>query len=106
MLGYRGEIVTVPAKKGDPRNLTQTPGVHERSPAWSPDGKSIAYFSDATGEYRLVVRPQDGKGEGQVLRVERVRVLRRDRSWSPDSKKIAFMDNSRTLSWIDLQQRK
>src|SRR5262249_47183085 len=40
VLEYRGEIVTVPAKKGDPHNLTQSPGVHERSPAWSPDGKS------------------------------------------------------------------
>ena len=44
---FRGEIVTVPASKGDPRNLTRSPGVHERSPAWSPDGQSIAYFSDA-----------------------------------------------------------
>ncbi len=65
VLGYRGEIVTVPAKKGDPRNLTQTPGAHERHPAWSPDGKSIAYLSDATGEYQLVIRPQDGKGDGK-----------------------------------------
>ena len=51
MLEYRGEIVTVPVKKGDPRNLTQTTGSHERSPAWSPDGKSIAYFSDHSSEY-------------------------------------------------------
>ena len=67
VLEYRGEIVTVPAKKGDTRNLTQTPGAHERSPVWSPDGKSIAYFSDDSGEYQLVVRPQDGKGSGRIL---------------------------------------
>src|SRR5205823_1223366 len=60
---FRGEIVTVPAEKGDPRNLTETPGVHERSPAWSPDGKSIAYFSDEGGEYQLHVRAANGKGE-------------------------------------------
>ena len=59
---YRGEIVTVPAEKGDPRNLTDSPGVNDRSPAWSPDGKSIAWFSDEGGEYRLRVKPADGKG--------------------------------------------
>ena len=46
---FRGEIITVPAEKGDPRNITQTTAVHEKFPAWSPDGKSIAYFSDASG---------------------------------------------------------
>ena len=59
----RGEIITVPAEKGDPRNCTQSPGIHERYPTWSPDGKSIAYFSDASGEYALCVAPQDGKGK-------------------------------------------
>src|SRR5215472_3356271 len=49
--GFRGEIVTVPAEKGDVRNLTHSPAVHERSPVWSPDGRSIAYFSDEPGEY-------------------------------------------------------
>jgi tricorn protease len=60
---FRGEIISVPADKGDPRNLTKTPAAHERSPAWSPDGASIAYLSDAGGEYLLKVEPQDGKGE-------------------------------------------
>ncbi len=62
----RGEIVTVPAEKGDPRNLTLTAGAHERGSAWSPDGASIAYFSDASGEYELAVAPQNGKGEVQT----------------------------------------
>ena len=105
VLEYRGEIVTVPAKKGDPHNLTQTPGAHERSPAWSPDGKSIAYFSDATGEYQLVVRPQDGKGEGRSYPLKGSGFYEQP-AWSPDSKKIAFIDNSRTLYWIDLATRR
>ena len=98
---YRGEIVTVPAKKGDPRNLTESPGVHERSPVWSPDGHSIAYFSDASGEYTLRVCPQDGKGEPRVYPLHGTGYYERP-VWSPDSKKIAFLDNTRTLSWIDL----
>jgi hypothetical protein len=66
---FRGEIVTVPAEKGDPRILTNSPGVHERNPAWSPDGKTIAYFSDEGGEYQLVLAPQNGKGEPRKLRL-------------------------------------
>ena len=101
MLEYRGEIITVPAKKGDPRNLTETPGVHERSPIWSPDGKSIAYFSDASGEYALQIRAQDGKGEPRVLALKGAGFYERP-VWSPDSKKISYVDNARTLYWIDL----
>ena len=56
-----GEILTVPAEKGDLRNLTNTPGVMERTPAWSPDGKTIAYFSDESGEYALHIKPQTGE---------------------------------------------
>ena len=59
----RGEIISVPAEKGDPRNLTNTPGVMERDPQWSPDGKNIAYLSDESGEYALHIRPQSGAGE-------------------------------------------
>ncbi|MFI5459249.1 MAG: PDZ domain-containing protein [Isosphaerales bacterium] len=101
VLEYRGEIVTVPVKKGDPRNLTRTPGAHERSPVWSPDGKSIAYFSDASGEYALVVRPQDGKGEGRSYPLKGAGFYERP-VWSPDSGKIAFIDNARTIYWINL----
>ena len=72
---FRGEIVTVPAEKGDPRNLTETPGAHERSPVWSPDGRSIAYFTDESGEYELAVRSQDGKGEARKLQADGDRVL-------------------------------
>ncbi len=99
---FRGEIVTVPAEKGDPRNLTQTPAVHERSPIWSPDGKSIAYFSDASGEYELHVRAQDGKGEPQRFKLNGAGFYESP-VWSPDSRKISFADNSDSLYWIDLK---
>lgn len=101
VLEFRGEIITVPAEKGDPRNLTETVGAHERSPIWSPDGKSIAYFSDASGEYQLVVEGQDGKGEAKSYKLEGAGFYQFP-LWSPDGKKIAYKDNSMTLFWIDL----
>jgi tricorn protease len=97
----RGEIVTVPAEKGDPHNLTETTGVMERSPAWSPDGKSITYFSDEGGEYRLHVRPTDGKGKPKVYELHGAGFYDQP-TWSPDSKKIAYIDNSQSLFWINL----
>jgi tricorn protease len=99
---FRGEILTVPAEKGDPRNLTNSVGVHERSPAWSPDGKSIAYFSDESGEYELHVRSQDGKGDVKKFKMEGAGYYD-DPVWSPDSQKIAFTDNSWSLYLIDLK---
>jgi tricorn protease len=98
---FRGDIVTVPAEKGDPRNLTHTPGTHERDPAWSPDGKSVAYFSDAGGEYALHVRPADGKGEAKVFRLTGAGFYE-DPAWAPDGKKIAFVDNAQALYCLDL----
>lgn len=101
---YRGEIVTVPAKEGDPRNLTQSTGAHERSPAWSPDGSKIAWFSDASGEYRLVVANQDGSGEPEVHEIEGHGFFE-DPRWSPDGTKISYIDNSWTLYVYDLAKR-
>jgi len=99
---FRGEIVTLPAEKGDPRNITNTPGAHEKYPSWSPDGKTIAYFSDASGEYLLHLRSQDGKGEAKVLKVTGTGFYAYPR-WSPDSKKIAYADNGRNLYILDVE---
>lgn len=100
----RGEILTVPAEKGDVRNLTNTPGVAERSPAWSPDGKSIAYLSDESGEYALHVRAQDGMGE--VKKIALPPVFYWSPQWSPDGKLILVRDSNLALSWIDLSSGK
>lgn len=92
----RGDIWTVPAKKGSPRNLTRTDGFAERDPAWSPDKQWIAYFSDATGEYELYITQSDGKGETRQLTNDST-TFRSDPTWSPDSKHIAFTDNSTSI---------
>jgi tricorn protease len=98
----RGEILTVPAEKGDCRNLTNTPGVAERDPAWSPDGRSIAYFSDQSGEYELHVREQTGKGGAKRFRLSDPPTFYHNPTWSPDSKKIAYTDKKLNASYLDL----
>ncbi len=99
---YRGEILTLPASKGDLRAITATSGVHERSPAWSPDGRSIAYFSDVSGEYQLHVAPQNGRGEVETFPIDGTGFYSQT-TWSPDGEKIAFLDNARAMNWIDLE---
>ncbi|MGK0217334.1 MAG: tricorn protease, partial [Planctomycetota bacterium] len=99
---FRGEILTLPAKKGNQRNLTNTTGTHERSPAWSPDGKWIAYFSDASGEYQLHLAPSDGQGEVRVLQPDG-HGFYANPNWSPDSKKLSYTDNAVGLYIIDVE---
>ncbi|HEV8384935.1 MAG TPA: hypothetical protein VGQ11_08695, partial [Candidatus Acidoferrales bacterium] len=88
----RGEILTVPAEKGDVRNLTHSSGVADRDPAWSPDGKWIAAFSDESGEYALHLLPQSGQGEVRKINLGNPPSYFYSPVWSPDSKKIAFHD--------------
>jgi tricorn protease len=105
VLEARGELFTVPAKDGAVRNLSQTQGVREHSPAWSPDGKWIAYLSDATGEYEIWVRAQDGSGTPRRLTTDGD-VWRFAPAWSPDSKKLAWGDRKRRLRVIDVESAK
>lgn len=99
----RGEIFSVPASKGEIRNLTHTPGAAERYPAWSPDGKSIAYFSDASGEYQLVIADQ--KGAQQAVIALEAPTFFYHPVWSPDSQKIAFTDKALHLYTVELATR-
>ncbi len=101
-----GEIITVPAEKGDPRNLTNTPGIMERDPAWSPDGKSIAYFSDESGEYALHVRSQSGTGDVVKIPLGPTPSIYFSPRWSPDSKRLAFTDSHLSLWCVDLETKK
>jgi len=101
-----GEILTVPAEKGDARNITNSPSVADRSPAWSPDGKSIAYFSDASGEYAMHIKNQDGMGAARSIALGNPPSYFFDPVWSPDSKKIAYTDKRLNVWYVDLDNPK
>ncbi|HEV2280136.1 MAG TPA: PDZ domain-containing protein [Acidobacteriaceae bacterium] len=96
-----GDIFTLPAEKGDVRNLTKTPGAAERDPAWSPDGKSIAYFSEASGEYQLYIRDQDGLHAPKVIDLGPDPSYYYSPRWSPDSKYIAYRDKHLRIWYVD-----
>ena len=93
----RGEIFTVPAEKGDVRNLTRSSGAAERAPAWSPDGAHVSWFSDESGEYRLVIADQFG-GNRRVIELADPTFYYTP-AWSPDSRHLAFTDADRNL-WV------
>ena len=97
-----GEILTVPAEKGSVRNLTHSPGVADRDPAWSPDGRSIAYFSDESGEYQLYVVDQSGLGPVRKYALGNPPSFYYHPVWSPDSRKIAYTDKRLHLWYLDL----
>ncbi len=100
----RGELFSVPAKDGTPRNLSKTSNAHERDAVWSPDGKWIAYNSDATGENELYVRAQDGKGEPQQI-TNNADTYYYQAIWSPDSKKLLWADRLQRLRYVDVASK-
>jgi tricorn protease len=98
-----GDIFTVPTKDGSIVNLTHSPGVMDRSPTWSPDGKSIAYFSDRDGEYDLYVSPQDGVGPVRRIALGQTDAFYQQPHWSPDSEKLVLADQKFNLWYVDLK---
>ncbi|MEE8201524.1 MAG: hypothetical protein V3R29_10195, partial [Candidatus Acidoferrales bacterium] len=99
----RGELFTVPVEHGSTRNLTNTPGVHELNPVWSPDGQWVAYLADPTGEYEIYLVPQKG---GEPVRITfDGRVYRYGPLWSPDSQKLLFWDKEHKLWYVDIEEK-
>lgn len=100
----RGELYSVPAKDGAARNLSRTSNAHERDASWSPDGKSIAYLSDRTGENEIYIRSQDGKSEPQQITKD-ADTYYFTPLWSPDSKKLLWSDRLQRLRIVDLASK-
>jgi tricorn protease len=104
LFGARGDIFTVPAKYGNTRNLTETPGIHERNGLWSPDGKLVAYISDQTGEDEIWILPQVGKGTAKQLTAGGD-TYKYQPVWSPDSKKLLWADKKLRLQYVEVDSR-
>ena len=105
LLTARGEIFTLPRKEGITRNLTKSSGARDKDAAWSPDGKTIAFFSDRDGEYNLYLIAGDGETPAQKL-TDFKSGYRHSLRWSPDSKKLAYTDQTLTLYFIDVASKK
>jgi len=104
-LAARGDIFTVPVDKGDARNLTRSTAVHDRDPKWSPDGTQLAWFSDASGEYQLMIGDQSGLSKPRAVALPSAAFFSA-LSWAPDGKRVSFQDNHLTLWTLDVASGK
>jgi len=105
LLGARGDIFTVPAKHGNTRDLTNTPGAHEKFATFSPDGRRIAYISDESGEDEIYLLDPGGQGKPVRLTTDG-HCYRYGPVWSPDSKKLVWSDKDTRLHWVDVESKK
>lgn len=99
----RGEVFNLPANKGVTKNMTRTPGAHERNAQWSPDGKYIAYISDATGETELYL--QDALGSEQVQLTKNNDTYIRSFQWSPDASSIFYTDRKNRINQLQVNSK-
>jgi len=102
----RGDILVVDTGTGKATNLTRSPGTRERDPAWSPDGKKVAYFSDESGEYALHARPTDGSGPTQKIDLGEPPSFYYSPRWSPDGNMIAYIDKRQNVWYLDVRDPK
>ena len=102
LFAARGDIFSAPVEKGPTRNLTHSPGAHDKQPAWSPDGSKVAFLSDASGEEEVYVVAQDGSSPPEKI-TSGGHAFRFDPKWSPDSERIAFSDKDGRLWLVSLK---
>jgi len=105
LFGARGDLFTIPAKYGEIRNLTATPGIHERSSTWSPDGRWIAAISDRSGEDEIWLFSQEGKSAPRQI-TSSGDVYKYRPIWSPDSRKLLWADKKLRLQYVDIESQK
>ena len=105
LFGARGDVFTVPAQHGAVRNLTHSPGVHERNSTWSPNGKWIAYISDASGEDEIWVVSQDGSGPARQV-TKNAETYKYHLEWSPDSRRVLWGDKRLRLRFANIRSGK
>ncbi len=101
---HRGDIFTVPKENGTWRNLTNSSGIADRAPIWSPKGDKITWFSDKSGEYQLVIADQDGQNQNYIKLPNNTFYFMPD--WSPDGKYLAYTDTDFNIWVIDLDSKK
>ena len=104
LIEARGELFSVPAEHGFVQNITQTSGTAERYPAWSPDGKYAAYWSDKSGEYELHLYNFETSKEEQLTQYGAG--FRYQLFWSPDSKKLAFVDKAMKIKFYEIENKR
>src|SRR5664279_2726508 len=101
----RGDIFTAPVEKGPARNLTHSPGAHDKLPRWSPDGSKVAFISDQSGEEEVWVVAQDGATPAEPLTTGG-KAMRFAPEWSADGKRLAFSDKDGVLYVMTVADKK
>ena len=100
---HRGEIFTVPKENGTWQNITNSSGVADRAPIWSPKGDKIAWFSDKSGEYQLIIADQNGQNTDAIKLPNPTFYFQPD--WSPDGEHIAYTDTHYNIWIVNLETK-